>query len=157
MPHPNAALITRFYEAFQRRDAAVMAACYHADARFSDAVFLDLHGPRAGAMWAMLCARGKDLRIEFTDVVADDPTGGARWEAWYTFSATGRSVHNRIVASFEFRDGLIVRHVDRFDFWRWSRQALGPVGTLLGWTPLLRGKVRATAARSLDAWVASAR
>jgi ketosteroid isomerase-like protein len=157
MSHPNAVLITRFYEAFQRRDASAMAACYHADVHFSDEVFPDLRGARAGAMWAMLCARGKDLRIEFSDVVADDVTGGATWNAWYTFSGSGRPVHNVIEASFEFRDGHIVRHVDRFDFWRWSRQALGPAGSLLGWTPFLRGKVRATAARSLEAWIATTR
>ena len=52
-------------------------------------------------------------------------------------------------------DGLITRHRDRFDFWRWSRQALGPAGWLLGWTPLLRAKVRATAAGNLDRFLAA--
>lgn len=105
-------------------------------------------------MWAMLIARGKDLRLAVTDVTADDARGSATWEAWYTFSASGRPVHNVIRAAFEFRDGRIVRHVDRFDFWRWARQALGPTGLLLGWTPFLRAKVRATAAGSLAAWMA---
>ncbi|TMH06089.1 MAG: DUF4440 domain-containing protein, partial [Betaproteobacteria bacterium] len=61
-------------------------------------------------------------------------------------------VHNAIDARFEFRDGLVIRHVDRFDFWRWSRQALGAPGWLLGWTSLLRGKVRAQAAKGLAAF-----
>ena len=52
-------------------------------------------------------------------------------------------------AAFRFRDGLIVEHRDRFDFWRWSRQALGAPGLLLGWTPMLRNKVRAQAATKL--------
>ena len=47
---------------------------------------------------------------------------------------------------------LVIRHVDRFDFWRWSRQALGAPGWLLGWTSLLRGKVRAQAAKGLAAF-----
>ncbi len=153
MTHPNATLISGFYEAFQRRDVAAMAGCYHADIRFSDEVFPDLRGPQASAMWAMLVARGKDLRLAFADVTADDVRGEATWEAWYTFSGTGRPVHNVIRAEFAFRDGRIVRHVDRFDFWRWARQALGPAGLLLGWTPYLRAKVRATAARSLAAWM----
>lgn len=156
MPHPNATLINGFYEAFQRRDVAAMAGCYHADIRFSDEVFPDLRGPQASAMWAMLVARGKDLRLAFADVTADDARGAATWEAWYTFSGTGRPVHNVIRAEFAFRDGRIVRHVDRFDFWRWARQALGPAGLLLGWTPYLRAKVRATAARSLAAWMEKA-
>jgi hypothetical protein len=40
-------------------------------------------------------------------------------------------------------------HRDAFGFHRWARQALGPAGLLLGWTPLVQGKVRAQAARSL--------
>lgn len=145
----NEATLRRFYEAFQRRDAATMVACYAPDVRFSDPVFPDLRGPQAGLMWQMLCERGKDLRLEFSDVRADDATGSAHWEAWYTFSATGRKVHNVIDATFEFRDGRIVRHTDRFDLYRWSRQALGPAGLLLGWSPLLQNKVRAMAAKGL--------
>lgn len=153
--HPNAELITRFYEAFQRRDAAAMAACYHPDVEFTDEVFVDLRGERAGGMWAMLCERGKDLRIEFRDVKADDTTGSAHWDAWYTFSATGRSVVNHVDASFEFRDGTIVRHRDRFDFHAWAGQALGVPGKLLGWTGFLRNKVQRQGAKGLDAFMAS--
>jgi hypothetical protein len=126
-----------------------MASCYHAGVEFSDPVFPSLRGAEAGKMWAMLCARGADLRIEHKDVVADDTTGSAHWDAWYTFSATGRKVHNSIDAAFTFKDDLIIRHVDTFSFYRWSRQALGPTGLLLGWTPLVKNKVRATAAKGL--------
>ena len=131
-----------------------MARCYAPHVRFSDPVFQGLIGDEARAMWRMLCARGKDLRIEFRDVRAGDHTGSAHWEAWYTFAATGRPVHNRIEATFAFEDGLIVRHVDRFSFWRWSAQALGATGALLGWTPLVRGKVRDQAAAGLARFLA---
>jgi hypothetical protein len=147
--HPNGQLLQGFYQAFARRDHATMAACYHAEANFTDEVF-DLHGAEIGAMWRMLCLRGKDLRVEFGSVQADAAQGSAHWEAWYSFSATGRQVHNVIEARFEFRDGLILRHVDRFDFYRWSRQALGMPGLLLGWSGMLRGKVKATAAKGLQ-------
>ena len=146
--HPHAALIERFYAAFARHDWEAMAACYHSDVHFTDEVF-DLHGADAGAMWRMLCTSGRELRVKAGDISADDRQGQAHWDARYVFSATGRPVLNRIDARFEFREGLIVRHVDRFDFWRWSRQALGVRGRLLGWTPLLRRKVRAQAAASL--------
>lgn len=152
--HPNAELITRFYEAFQRRDAEAMAACYHPDVEFTDEVFVGLRGERASGMWAMLCERGKDLRIEFRDVRADDTTGSAHWDAYYTFSTTGRSVVNHVDAELEFRDGKIVRHRDRFDFHAWAGQALGPLGKLLGWTDFLRNKVRRQGAQGLDAWMA---
>jgi hypothetical protein len=58
-------------------------------------------------------------------------------------------VVNRIDAEFVFRDGLIVRHTDTFNFWAWARQALGPAGLLLGWTPMLQKKVRDTARAGL--------
>ena len=86
-------------------------------------------------------------------IAADDRRGRAHWEPRYRFSATGRPVHNVIDAEFEFRDGLIVVHRDRFSFWRWSRQALGASGLLLGWTPWLRAKVRARAEANLRVYL----
>ncbi|NMO20466.1 nuclear transport factor 2 family protein [Pyxidicoccus fallax] len=151
--HPHSQLISDFYYAFQRRDAQAMAACYHPDVEFSDPVFVGLRHGGVTAMWRMLCERGKDLQLTFRDVQADDRTGRAHWDANYTFSTTGRKVLNRIDAEFEFRDGKIVRHLDRFDFWAWSRQALGPAGLVLGWSPMLRNKVRATARKSLDKYM----
>jgi hypothetical protein len=121
-----------------------------------------LQGQRETAgMWSMLCSSVKDhgadvWRLEWRDVEADDARGRAHWDARYRFSATGRHVLNRIDAEFRFRDGLIVEHRDRFDFWRWSRQALGVPGLLLGWTPLLRAKVRATARANLDRFLRTA-
>ncbi len=150
--HSNGELITEFYEAFARGDGDAMASCYHPDVHFSDPVFPDLRGQEAGDMWRMLTSSAADLRIEFRDIDADDHNGRAHWEAWYTFSATGNKVHNVIDARFEFRDGKIIRHVDDFDFWRWSRQALGVAGVLLGWTPLVRNKVRAQAGAKLEKW-----
>ena len=151
--HPNAKLIRTFYTAFAARDANGMAACYHPAVRFSDEVFTDLEGARASGMWRMLCERGKDLKIEFRDVEADEATGRAHWEAWYTFSATRRHVHNKIDAHFEFKDGKIIRHRDSFSFWAWASQALGPMGMLLGWSAVVKNRVRAQAAKNLAAFL----
>jgi ketosteroid isomerase-like protein len=153
--HPNESLINRFYTCFQKLDAEGMVACYAPDIVFSDSVFTRLEGKEAGAMWRMLGARAKKFSLTFRDVKADDAHGSAHWEATYLFSKTGRMVTNVIDAKFEFRDGLIVRHIDRFDFWRWSRQALGVPGVLLGWTPVLRNSVRRAAREGLDQFIAS--
>ena len=142
-------LIEQFYRSFQQKDYAAMAACYHPDASFSDAVFNLKNGREVAAMWHMLCISGKDLKIEFDRVQADDRTGRAHWDAWYTFSRTGRKVHNAIDASFEFQAGRIIRHTDDFSFPRWSRQAFGLTGWLLGRTPFLHNKVRQTAMKGL--------
>jgi ketosteroid isomerase-like protein len=153
--HPNAKLIERFYTCFQKKDAEGMAACYHPDVVFSDPVFTELHGDRAGAMWRMLAARAKSLEVTFRDVTADDTRGSAHWEAVYPFSQTGRRVHNVIDASFLFKDGKIIRHEDRFDLWRWAGMALGVKGRLLGWLPPVQGAIRKKAADGLDEFVAA--
>lgn len=149
MSHSNTALIERLYAALAARDGAAMGRCYADDARFSDPVFQDLDASGVRAMWAMLCSRAVDLDVSVTNVVADDQRGSARWVATYTFSKTGRKVRNVIDARFEFRDGLIVRHTDRFDLWRWSGMALGAKGWLLGWTPLVQNAIRREATRGL--------
>jgi ketosteroid isomerase-like protein len=152
--HANEALIRSFYDAFGRRDAAAMVACYDPAVRFHDPVFLDLEGPRAGAMWKMLCARATDLAVEASGFEADDKRGKAHWDATYTFSGTGRKVLNRIDAAFEFSNGKIVRHVDTFDLWAWAGMALGAKGKLLGWAPFVQGAIRKQAAAGLAAWMA---
>ena len=150
--HPNAALIRRFYEAFGRRDAAAMIACYAPDARFSDPVFPRLDAAGVATMWRMLCARGRDLRVVASAIEADDRNGSAHWFATYTYSATGRPVENDVDATFAFVDGLIVRHDDRFDLHRWALQALGISGLLFGWAPPMQGAIRGKAAKALAEW-----
>lgn len=147
--HPNAELIRRFYDAFSKRDAEGMAACYADDIQFGDAAFPDLRGTNAGDMWRMLCESGKDLRVEASEIDADDTKGTARWVAHYTFSATGKKVVNDIRAQFTFRDGRIATHRDSFDFGKWARQALGMTGLLLGWTGWMQRQVQARAAKGL--------
>jgi ketosteroid isomerase-like protein len=150
--HPNAELILRFYTALAARDGTAMGACYADDARFSDPVFQNLDAAGVRAMWAMLCSRAVDLTVETSGVEADDTHGKARWIATYTFSKTGRKVRNVIDAEFEFRNGLIARHTDCFDLWRWAGMALGAKGTLLGWTPLVQNAIRKEAMPGLQAW-----
>ncbi|MEM5436274.1 nuclear transport factor 2 family protein [Paraburkholderia diazotrophica] len=155
MTHPNAALIERFYEAFQRLDVNAMAACYAPDVMFSDPVFGELHGAEVSDMWRMLASRAQELTIAFGHVAADDASGSAHWVASYVFSQTGRTVVNPIDARFVFHNALIVEHHDRFDLWRWASQALGAKGALLGWTPFVQNAIRARARHGLTAWRAT--
>ena len=144
-------LIERFYTAFAAGDVETMASCYHKDARFSDPVFPELDGKdEVMKMWRTLVGRSDDIRIVLGEHAADDRHGTAHWTATYTFTTTGRHVVNEIDAKMIFRDGLIVDHTDSFDFWKWSRQALGAPGLLLGWSPMLKKKVRAQSAQLLQ-------
>ena len=139
----NAALITQFYTAFAAADAEAMVACYVDDITFEDPAFGKLQGEAAKNMWRMLMASSKgNIKITFGEVQANDNTGSARWQAEYEFSQTGRKVVNNVSAKFAFRDGKIAQHTDHFDMWRWSRQALGVSGYLLGWSGFMRNKVQ---------------
>jgi uncharacterized protein len=143
-------LIERLYGAMNRGDGETMAACYAPDARFSDPAFGELRDSEPGDMWRMLTLRATDLTVELADHEADGNNGTAHWIARYTFGPTGRHVVNDIRATFRFEGGLIAEHDDRFSFYKWSRQALGLPGLLLGWTPLLRASVRRRARGDLE-------
>jgi ketosteroid isomerase-like protein len=148
----SAQTVESLYAAFDRRDGEARAALYAPDGRFRDPVFGELTGTEAGAMWRMLTGRAEDLRVE----LVEHDGRSAHWIATYTFTQTGRPVVNDVRARFAFRDGLIVEHIDTFSFWKWSRQALGPAGLVLGWTPILRGKVGAQARAGLRQYMARA-
>jgi ketosteroid isomerase-like protein len=148
-------LIERFYAAFDRKDGDAMAACYAPGARFSDPAFGELRGEEPGAMWRMLTSQARDLSVELHEHAGDAESGSARWVARYTFTRTGRPVVNDVRARFRFADGLIAEHDDEFSFHAWARQALGPPGLLLGWTPLLRATVRRNARAQLQRHMAA--
>lgn len=154
MTQANLDLIDRFYAAFARHDGEAMAACYTADATFADPVFTDLSGKEPGAMWRMLTSRSNDLLVELVDRAAAGDTGSAHWIARYTFRQTGRPVINDVRSTFRFQDGLIAGQRDEFDLYRWTRQALGPMGTVLGWSPIVQGSVRRKARAGLDEYLA---
>jgi ketosteroid isomerase-like protein len=137
----NEKLIQHFYNSFAQRDYKAMQDCYADNATFSDEAFKNLNSAQIKAMWEMLIKRGKDLHILFQNVWADEKIGSAEWIANYTFSQTGNKVENKIKANFEFENGKIIKHIDSFDFYRWSSQALGLTGKLLGWTSFLQNKV----------------
>jgi ketosteroid isomerase-like protein len=151
--HPNAESIRDFYACFARKDAEGMIAFYDPDVEFSDPVFPHLKGEEAFAMWRMLTSRAKDFELEARDFEASDASGKAHWEARYTFSQTGRQVHNRIDAQFTFRDGKIIRHQDSFDLWAWAGMALGLKGRLLGFLPPVQGSIRKKADAGLRAFM----
>jgi len=132
-----------------------MQSCYHDEATFSDPVFQNLNAKEVKAMWHMLVTSGKDLVLQFSNVQASATNGSCHWEAFYTFSKTGKKVHNIIEARFEFKDGKIFRHTDSFDLWRWGRMALGLSGLLLGWSSVLQNKVRSMAKANLTKFMSS--
>lgn len=139
----NESIIEKFYEAFAALDAERMVEWYHNDVTFEDPAFGVLRGEQAKNMWRMLCEsqRGKDFKLKTSSIEYSEDRGTARWEAYYTFGKKQRKVHNVILAHFEFKDGKILNHVDKFSLYKWSRKALGLRGVLLGWTAFFKKRL----------------
>lgn len=137
-------LLKTFYTAFNNLDAETMVSCYHDDIIFEDPAFGTLKGEKVKNMWRMLCASQKveKFDVEYSNIKTNETNGSAHWEAFYNFSKTGRSVHNKIDASFEFKDGKIIKHLDHFNLHNWAKQAIGFKGFLLGGTKFFKNKLQ---------------
>jgi hypothetical protein len=134
-------VINNFYTNFNKLKPEEMVKNYHKDVTFEDPGFGVLHGEHAKNMWRMLCENATNFRIDFSGIEIKNNKGYAHWEAHYTFSKTGKKVHNIIDAEFEFKDGLIIKHTDTFDLHKWARQALGFKGLLFGGTSFFKKKL----------------
>ncbi len=126
-----------------------MAACYHESIVFNDPAFGQLKGQDARDMWRMLCQNSEDLRISYRILEESPDHAKVHWEANYTFSKTGRTVHNIIRAEMVIKNDKIVKHTDRFDLHRWASQAMGWKGKLLGWTQFFKKKLQEQTGRLL--------
>lgn len=151
----NKAVITKFYHSFSEGNAKGMNECYHKDISFQDPAFGQLKGERAMKMWEMLLSnKNQHLKITFNGIEATNNKGKANWIAEYNFGAKKRKVINKVSAEFEFKDGKIFEHKDSFDLWKWSKQAMGPVGYIIGWTPFMKSKIQSTTNKRLDEFLA---
>jgi len=148
-------VIETFYNAFKNKDWETMIACYHEDVHFEDPAFGILKGDRACNMWRMLISsqKGKDFEMQYSNIHYSNNTGTAHWEAQYTFSQTGRKVHNKIDGTFEFKDGKIIKHIDDFNLRSWATQAMGLKGRLLGGTGFFKKKLNAQTNKLLDTFL----
>ncbi|HEY6141902.1 MAG TPA: nuclear transport factor 2 family protein [Flavobacterium sp.] len=147
---PNENTLIKFYTAFSNGNTIQMCECYHTDIQFQDPVFGVLKGNDVCKMWKMLVEKSKgNIKIDFSEIKANEYTGSAHWIATYNFSKTNRKVINSIQAQFQFQDGLIIKHTDNFDLWKWTKQALGWKGFLLGWTGFMQKKIQHQALTAL--------
>lgn len=107
-----------------------MASMYSGTATFRDPVF-HLRGREIGSMWIGLLGRAKEFSVSYTIAQAGAGRGVVEWTARYLFGGR-RPVVNVILSELDLEDGKIVSQTDRFDFPRWSSQALGTPGKLFG-------------------------
>ena len=152
----NQQIIQRFYTAFQQLDYTTMQDCYSDNPVFSDPAFGLLQGEEVKAMWEMLCKNAKNFSLTYSGIqLLDDEYATCNWTATYTFSKTGRNVINNIKAHMRIENGKITEHTDKFDLWKWSRQALGLPGLLLGWSAFIANKVHKNARTNLEKFMAA--
>lgn len=146
----NEQTLINFYTAFSNGDANQMCEYYHPKVRFNDSIFGLLKHNDVCKMWNMLLNKNKgNIKIVFSEIKADQYAGSARWTATYTFLKTNKEVVNSVYAHFQFQEGLIIKHTDDFDLWKWSKQAFGWKGVLLGWTGFMQKKIQEQAILSL--------
>jgi len=138
----TAETLEKFYTSFSNKDIDGMLSCYSDEIIFTDPAFGPLRGERAKAMWTMLLERGGSLNISFKVLEASSDFGKVEWIANYNYGPKKRKVVNRVVAQMTIKDGKIIKHMDHFNFWKWTQQALGISGYLLGWSPLMKKIVR---------------
>ncbi|NNE27920.1 MAG: nuclear transport factor 2 family protein [Saprospiraceae bacterium] len=143
-------ILNQFYNAFSIGDQHRMLFHYHKDIIFEDPAFGKLEGQEVKAMWSMLLEQAKGgLSITHEILSTDNNSGIVSWEAKYNYGKKRRPVHNIITAHLELQNDKIIKHKDVFDLWKWSQQALGIPGLLLGWTPYMKGKIQSGARKSL--------
>lgn len=146
----NVATIKKFYTAFQQLDAATMNSCYGDDIVFFDPVFGLLKGAEAKSMWQMLCKNARQFSLTFGNITElDEEYCTCDWTAAYVFSATGKQVVNKVKANMRFENGKIIEHSDAFSVHKWSKQAFGLTGILLGWNSFFQTKIKNTARKNL--------
>ena len=148
-------IISQFYTAFSYLDSETMNSFYADDVVFNDPAFGTLKGDEVKYMWQMLCEAqvGKDFKVEFSNVMEDDVSGTAHWEAHYIFSRTGRKVHNKIDAEFKITDGKIIEHTDRFNLKKWASQAMGFKGSIIGGTGYFKRKLQFRTKKMLGRYI----
>ncbi|MBR9773825.1 MAG: nuclear transport factor 2 family protein [Cytophagales bacterium] len=151
----NKALLNKFYTSFIKGDSQAMGECYHTDVVFKDPVFGTLKGARACKMWEMLLTSKKgELKVSYKIARVSDKKGKVNWVAEYHFGKNNRKVINNVSGEFKFEDGKIIEHIDTFNLWKWSKQAMGTLGYLIGWTPLMKKKIQKSTNKKLNNFIA---
>jgi ketosteroid isomerase-like protein len=139
----NTELITKFYDSFAKGNIESMIECYHDDIVFEDPAFGTLKGETAKNMWRMLLSRREaTTEITYSDVQETADGGTAQWIASYIYGPKKRKVVNHVSAQLTISEGKIITHTDTFDMWKWTQQALGASGYLLGWSSFMQNKIQ---------------
>lgn len=142
------AVVNRFFESYQRSDWQSMARCYHDKASFSDPIYPDLREENIVYLWFSRLSKHQSIDLQYRVVFADERKAQVEWTAISPFN--GKAVKIEGLSTFALWDETIVRHVDEFSFVKWSRQAQGLKGWLLGGSRFYQARVQRSARSQLE-------
>lgn len=151
---PTEQVAITYFEGFKNKNPEQMNALYkpEVDGIFNDPIFQNLSTKEVQAMWSMLLRGSKDLTSTYEIVSVTDNSATVDWVAYYTYSATGRKVTNRVRSVMQIENGLIVKQNDTFDLCAWTGQALPPVvAQVFCWVPGVT--IRKLARKTLDGYI----
>lgn len=143
--------LEKFYASFSKGNAEAMNSCYHENATFEDPAFGKLNSNQVKAMWQMLLSKKEESQFKIKYQVLSE--NSATWEASYLYGK--RKVVNNVSSTFIFKEDKIIRHIDDFNLWKWTQQALGLSGYLLGWSSFMRNKIQKTTNQKLKKFMNS--
>ncbi len=147
-------IITEFYNNFSEGNAQGMTQYYHKDIVFNDPIFGTLKKERAFKMWEMLLSKKSEhTTISFDNIIEKEGFITVNWTATYLFGPQQRKVVNNVLATFRFQENKIIEHSDSFDLWKWTRQALGTSGYLMGWSSFMQKKIQHKMELQLDDFI----
>lgn len=114
---------------------------YHKNVVYDDVGFGKQKGENAKAVWQFLIENvDKNAVITFSNIQTFATTGQVNWSTTYYFGK--RKIKNNITATFRFQDDKIIYHKDDYSLWKWSQQAFGILGYLIGWSPVFHWLIR---------------
>lgn len=150
----NKQVVEKFYEAFSRRNAAIMNSCYAEDIVYSNPVYGLLQGQEVHCMWELFCKEVHHFSLTFGTITEiDEEYITCNWTAKYNDIVTGRQIIKKAKAFMRINKGIIVEHSDAFNINTWMTQHFGWKGYLFGWTYYMKRSVFKKARKRLKTYM----
>ena len=119
-------------------------------------MFGELNGDSVKKMWEMLLSnKDAQFKLTFSDIHEKNNFVYAKWQASYYYGPHKRFVVNSVNAKFKFSENKIILHEDQFNLWKWSKQAIGLPGVILGWSNFFKSKLQTEANKKLNKFINS--
>ncbi|WP_342269364.1 nuclear transport factor 2 family protein [Spiroplasma endosymbiont of Aspidapion aeneum] len=150
-------IINEFYSAFKKGDYQKMNSLYGEDIIFNDSIFKDLDYLQVTSMWEMLLSKKEESKfsIEYEVLLDHNDEYYVMWSAHYLFGPKRRKVSNIVKSEMVIKDKKIALHTDVFDFYKWSKQAIGIASILFGKRKFFHNKICSVANKNLMNYISN--